>query len=200
MSEVLNNSVLVALGWLLGVFSQGIERRRLEYVERRRILTRLDRILEDIFIDIELTKAMKEAGVIQTMQGMFDLDESWVKKIPAHLSDLPDDYDRVVDDLGDWEARQGKYNLYKSLVNLKKLMDSTKQVYAALEAVAKQPDVEIPERPLKIYEVQIIAVKKATSELLGVVRDARRSSARRLAMRLKKRWLKKPAEKLKASS
>jgi len=85
-SEFRNNLIALVLGWALGTLTQQIGRVFDNWKQKRKVLTRLHRILEEIFIDIEVEQASKKAGVLQTFEGYFDVDESWTQKLPRAVS------------------------------------------------------------------------------------------------------------------
>jgi hypothetical protein len=129
---------------------------------------------------MELSRAGKEIGFIQTLEGMFDLDESWTSKIPSPPPTLPQDYGRVSDEIGDWEARQGKNDLSRHLLNLKGLVEGASEIYAVLEKAARE-QVDIPDRALGFYRLHIDKIRESVVGLSGKIRKARRGRVRRVA-------------------
>src|SRR6266403_947919 len=161
-----NNLISLTVGWALAIITQQIGRLISSRQQKRKVFTRLHRILEEIFIEIEVQKVSKDAGVLQTFEGLFDVDESWTHKLPPKPPRLPDDFKGVLEQFSDWEAQRGKYEVTKKLYGLESLMRQTAVIYAGLTAFAKMPeDNSIPERPLSIHSTNVEEIKKLTSNL-----------------------------------
>lgn len=189
MSEFLQSLVAVALGWLLAMLTQFFVGWTSDRRTKRQIYTRLYRILEELFIDEELARALKNVGALQTYEGLFDLDESWTKDLPHKAPQLPEDFDSVVEHFSLWEAARGQYEITKKLLNLKALVRHNTALYAGLETFAKNPELgQIPERALSIYNSSQERLKEAVTELLNVTSLARLGPYRRIRWWFQHTW------------
>lgn len=162
MSELFNQIALVVVGWLLGFLSQGIERRRQESLERRRVLTRLDRILMTVAIELTIKKELSANR---------DLPEPPM---------LPEDFDRVVDQLGDWEARRGESTIHFQLITLKRLVELAREGYATLEG-----EGDVPASLSSVYERELKEVGDMTWRLINRVQGAQLGLIGRIRERLR---------------
>lgn len=192
--EFRNNLISLAVGWALAIITQQIGRLISSRQQKRKVFTRLHRILEEIFIEIEVQRVSKDAGVLQTFEGLFDVDESWTHKLPPKPPRLPDDFKDVLEQFSDWEAQRGKYGVTKKLYALESLIRQSAAIYAGLTALAKLPEENIPERPLSIHSTNVEEIKRLTSDLLSETWPTRLSLYRRTLRRVRRYREKRKAQ------
>jgi hypothetical protein len=192
--EFRNNLISLTVGWALGIITQQIGRLISSRQQKRKVFTRLHRILEEIFIEIEVQRVSKDAGVLQTFEGLFDVDESWTHKLPPKPPRLPDDFKGVLEQFSDWEAQRGKYEVTKKLYGLESLIRQSAAIYAGLTALAKLPEENIPERPLSIHSTNVEEIKELTSDLLRETWPIRLNLYRRTLRRIRRYRRKRKAQ------
>src|SRR5215213_1504107 len=106
-------------GWLLSTLTSALKDFHVKRRERRKIFSRLWMALEDIFIHLEIAPVAREAGMIDTVLGLLDLDESWRRRIPPAPPSLPGDFDNIVERVAEWESERGENWITKQLEGLR---------------------------------------------------------------------------------
>ncbi|MAO65187.1 MAG: hypothetical protein CL666_09330 [Balneola sp.] len=150
--ETIENLLYILAGWILSSMTTFIAYLVNERRKTRKTFTELRRVLEDLIIHIELSKAWRNAGLIETVQGLFEIDESWRSEIPINPPELPDQFDSIVSSVSEWEAEKGEYFLTKKLYGIKDSLKILDSLYSGFVVYAKEDNVEnIPERTLTVY-------------------------------------------------
>ncbi len=150
--ETIENLLYIFAGWILSTLTTFIAYLVNERRKTRKTFTELRRILDDLIIHIELSKAWRNAGLIETVQGLFEIDESWRTEIPINPPELPDQFESIVSSVSEWEAEKGEYFFTKKLYGIKDSLEILKSIYSGFVVYAKEDNIEnIPERTLTIY-------------------------------------------------
>jgi len=170
--------LLLLTGFVFGLLPRIAEGRDSEVRQKKRALTKLRRLLEDLFIQIEVLKAFREAGGLQTMSGLFDLDESWAWRIPVAPPTASSDFEKIIDEVLEWETIYGKYEISKQVINIKAQLEHTSNLYEILSNVAKS-GAELPERPIAAYTSALAELKSTCSDLLRQVDTLRATPFRK---------------------
>ncbi|SMO65437.1 hypothetical protein [Gracilimonas mengyeensis] len=150
--ETIENLLYIFSGWILSSMTAFIAYLVNERRKTRKTFTELRRVLEDRIIHIELSKAWRNAGLIETVQSLFEIDESWRTEIPINPPDLPDQFDSIVSSVSEWEAEKGQYFLTKKLYGFKDRLKILDSLYSGFVVYAKEDNVGgIPERTITVY-------------------------------------------------
>ncbi len=134
--------------------------------ERRRVFTHLFRVLEEILIHIELASAWRDAGGIDTVLGLLEVDESWRSRIPPSPPSLPVDFEDVASKISEWEAGRGSHLLTKQLASIRDTVSLVNQLHTGLEVYAKDPASEIPNRSMSAFTDMQEGLKGKAKQLL----------------------------------
>lgn len=168
--EVLEKLAFLLAGWLLAILTQALERRRQRLVKGKRALAGVDKICKRIWVETKIAGPFKEWG-IQTLEGMFELDESWTGKLPPRPPEVSGDFSKVLEQVADWEGDQGKYDIYEKLWRLKSGIEESWRIYTAMQNWVKNGDskAEIPDRALQWYECTIKDIKTSNGQIRSQV-------------------------------
>lgn len=183
--------LLLLVGFVFGLLPRIAESRDSESRQKKRSLTKLRRVLEDLFLQMEISKAFREAGGLQTMQGLFDLDESWAWRIPIAPPSASSDFEKIIDEVLEWETLYGKYEISRQAINLKAQLEHAAYLHQVLSNLAKQ-EIELPERPIAVYTSALNELNTSCSKLLFYV-DSLRATPYRKALEKWKQFRSKPS-------
>ncbi len=151
--EVLENLLFILVGWLLSTFTTFIAFLVNKRRKKRKVFTDLKRVIENLIIQIELSKAWREVGGIETVPGLFEMDESWKTSIPIEPPNLSEEFQSVVKSVSEWEAQKGDYSLTKKLSGIKNTLKILESIHSGFISYAKQKESDkIPDRTLQIYK------------------------------------------------
>jgi len=151
--EAINNLVFIFVGWLLSTLTTFVaflvNRRR----KTRKVFTDLIRIIEDLIIQLELTKAWRKVRRDESTPNIFEIEETWKTSIPLEPPKLPDNFDAVLSSISEWEAQRGKYTFTKRLISKRDGLNALNNIYDRIEKHAKNNNPEdIPEETLNFYQ------------------------------------------------
>jgi len=157
---------LVLAGVLLSWLSQLMNEWRVARKERRAALTKMWQMLESIFVSMEIGDAWRKAQGIETLHEVFDLRVGWRRSIPPRPPEVPDNYDRVAEQISELEAVQGQYGLSKQIALVKSQLELLNDLHVALTNVAEKLDgKDIPERALGVYATYKESLKSLMQSL-----------------------------------
>ncbi|MGM0588571.1 MAG: hypothetical protein ACQETE_09175 [Bacteroidota bacterium] len=149
----IENLLYIFAGWILSTLTTFVAYLINERRKTRKNFTELRRVLGDIVIHIELTKAWRNVGGIETVPGLFEVDESWKTTIPLEPPELDDQFESIVLSVSEWEAEKGQDFITRKLHGIKNSIVLLRKIYTGFVAYAKENDAEnIPERTLTIYK------------------------------------------------
>jgi hypothetical protein len=151
--------------------------------------------LEHIFIHLEIAPIAREAGMIDTVLGLLDIDESWRRRIPPAPPSLPADFDDILERVAEWESERGENRITKQLVGLRNNIVTLKQLHAGLGVQAQQAEEVISERGLSVYNGILSDLKESTNIILKRVSNLRLSNFQRVKRKLKGTFRRKPLSK-----
>jgi hypothetical protein len=182
-------------GWLLSTLTSALKDFQVKRRERRRIFSRLWMALESIFIHLEIAPVARDAGMIDTVLGLLDIDESWRRRIPPAPPSLPEDFDDIVERVAEWESERGENWITKQLEGLGHKITMLNQLHAGLGVQAKQGEEFISERGLSAYNGLLSDLKESTRLLLKRVSKLRLSNSQRVKRKLQGAFRRKPSSK-----
>jgi hypothetical protein len=175
MSDTSDKLLFLFAGWLLSTLTSFANHLHRQGIEKRTVFAHLSRMLADILVHMELSDAWREAGGIDTVLGLLEVDESWREKIPPSPPRLPQDSDSILERVADWEAKQGRWDLTRDLFGVKYKLGLLWQLHAGLSAYAKDPNLgPIPDRSVKAYSDVQETLKSDVSRLFKVVMTQQR--------------------------
>ncbi|MDQ2070485.1 hypothetical protein [Natronospira bacteriovora] len=188
-SSAVENLVFLLIGWALSTFTALAVYLWKTNEEKRRVFSRVWRVLEDIFIDVEISKAWRQAGGIESIKALFDLDEGDFKELPPSPPTLPQDYDQVLSDVSDWEARKGAADISKSLGGISGLVQGLTQIYAGMAVYVENSRYgPVPERARSAYISQLAQLEKNLQSLFKIVDRHRQGPISRLFGAIGRWW------------
>ena len=193
-NEAIEKLLFLLAGWLLSTVTSALKDFQVKQRERRKIFSRVWMALEQIVIHLEIAPIAREAGMIDTVLGLLDIDESWRQRIPPAPPSLPADFDDIVERVAEWESERGENWITKQLEGLRYKIVMLNQLHAGLGVQAKQGEV-ISERGLGAYDGVLSDLKKSTNIILKRVSKFRLSKFQRLKRKLKGIFRRKPSSK-----
>jgi hypothetical protein len=198
-NEALEKLLLVLAGtltgWLLSTLTSALKDFQVKRRERRKIFSRLWMALEKIFIHLEVAPVARDAGLIDTVSGLLDIDESWRRRIPPAPPSLPGDFDDIVERVAEWESERGENWITKQLEGLRHNIRMLNQLHAGLGVQAKEGEEFISERGLSAYNGLLSDLKESTNIILKRVSKLRLSNLQRVKRKLKGAFRRKPSTK-----
>lgn len=165
--ELLEKIIFVTIGWALSVLTFILKEKFDNRNKKKSAYFQLLLILEDLIIDIDISEACREANMIETTIGLFDLNESHKYLIPLPPPTLPSNYDNIVDEISKLEISQGNHSFVKKLRNLKSFIAFIKQLYVGLDIQAKYGKEHISDRALEVYKNNFPKIRVSVVELLN---------------------------------
>lgn len=154
--------VLILFGWTLGVLTNFISWLWKVRVENRRIGTRLKRIIDELFIRMQLKKEFAGGGVVQQTENLSDSPTIWRTRFLEHPPSLPADFDKVLDQLSDWEARRGRSRFTNDLLNIKDLTEEAGRIYSSIDSdIKNQETITISDRDAVVYNELLNTLESA---------------------------------------
>ena len=194
-NDAIEKLLFLLAGWLLSTLTSALKDFQVKHRERRKIFSRLWMALEQIFIHLEIAPIAREAGMIDTVLGLLDIDESWRRRIPPAPPSLPADFDDLLERVAEWESERGENRITKQLVGLRNNIVTLNQLHAGLGAQAKQGEEVISERGLSVYNGLLSDLKESTNIILKRVSNLRLSNFQRVKRKLKGTFRRKPSSK-----
>jgi hypothetical protein len=167
-NDAIEKLLFLLAGWLLSTLTSALKDFQVKQRERRKIFSRLWMALEHRFIHLEIAPIAREAGMIDTVSGLLDIDESWRRRIPPAPPSLPADFDDILERVAEWESERGENWITKQLVS---------------------------ERGLSVYNGFLSDLKKSTNIILKTVSNLRLSNFQRVKRKLKGAFRRKPSSK-----
>lgn len=172
-------------GWLLSTLTSALKDFQAKRRERRKIFSRLWMALEKIFIHLEVAPVARDAGLLDTVVELLDIDESWRRRIPPAPPPLPKDFDDIVERIAEWESERGENWVTKQLEGLRHTITLLHQLHAGLKVQAKEGEEFISERGVSVYNGLLSDLKESTTTILKRVSKLRLSNVQRMKGKLK---------------
>jgi hypothetical protein len=194
-NDAIEKLLFLLAGWLLSTLTSALKDFQVKQRERRKIFSRLWMALEHRFIHLEIAPIAREAGMIDTVSGLLDIDESWRRRIPPAPPSLPADFDDILERVAEWESERGENWITKQLVGLRHNILTLNQLHAGLGVEAQQGEEFISERGLSVYNGFLSDLKKSTNIILKTVSNLRLSNFQRVKRKLKGAFRRKPSSK-----
>jgi hypothetical protein len=153
MDDLVNDVVLLFAGWLLGILTTVIERGRRSRRDQQILFGRCYRVVEEMAITLALSEAWDEAGLIRTLNQLFEDNSIAQVELPPAPPRLPDDFNEVLNRLFEYETTHPSSRLGKQLITVRNWVEVLGQIEAGLKAAAEhRPDAELPKRALSTYQ------------------------------------------------
>jgi hypothetical protein len=163
--------VLVLVGWLLSILTTELKEYRTKEKEKRKLFTQLWLVLENIYINLEITPVepapvLSKIGGGETIAGGLDIENSWKRMTLPAPPLLPKNFDIVLDRVTEWESESGQNLFIKQLNSIHSQIELSQQFYNELIVHAKDEDKHMPEKELAQYTELLRDLKENTFSLL----------------------------------
>ncbi len=196
MNDLLRDLVLLFTGWLLGILTTAVENRRKSRREYRILFGRCYRIAEEIAIKLAVSEAWNEAGLIRTIDELFDDDSSTQVNLPPSPPRLPDDFNEVLNRLFEYEATHPDSRLGKQFITVRNWVVILNQIHAGLKATSEgKAHAELPKRALMTYQDTWNDLREYLKPIIKELDYRRSSYVIRLFKIARNRWRKLASSK-----
>lgn len=191
-NEAIEKLVLVLAGafagWLLSTLTSALKDAEAKRRERRRIFSRLWMILEKIVIQLKVAPIAHEAGLLDSMAELVEIDESWRRRIPPAPPCLPKNFDVIAERVAEWESERGEDWITRQLEGLRGKITTLQQLHGDLSVQAQEGEEFISERGLIAYKGIWLRLEEDAVVALRRVSKLRLSNSKRMGRMLKRAY------------